>query len=378
MNPEAILRTARWGLWCAAVVAVQVGCNYPSQGKPLKRVAAGLGLAPVDEAYDTPVMRMGSMPFNAWYSPFSPLDVEDLGDHHYMDVPVVVGGNRIGETSRGILYTERGGFIDISHTRNAIDLTRFVYGYVVAGFYFGKSEIELLSAEPDVYHLTLNAPPQWSDLSTRDDPEAEKALVEIHEASIQIAGRVAYLMTTWHEVLTWFGYKGMGVITEKPSAFSYDDAASHRVGVEAAMRALRSDPDLEHFNANVTASLHDYLIELGVVSADRCEELMKQMEGKWWEGDEPTLRVVDLGQDGQPLMAHVVDESADPVRWDWNPTSIEDGRVINDLFDVTIGLNVLERGKILEAMGKEEGPVHPRTDFPALHKTLEEHPLPGG
>lgn len=342
-------------------------CSYPNRGHTVERVAAELGIDPLDEAYDSPKMRFGTMPFNAWYSPLLPLGVNDLGHHTY--IAPGVDGDWGDEASRGTLYCAEAGFIDIAHTRNAIDLTRFVFENVSRCFYNGEIELTMVAAEPDVYLITLNPPEEWANVEQRSDLTSQ-TYKDMREASIQIAGRMAYLMTTWHEVITSFGYKGLGIITEKPSAFSYDDAVSHRVGVEAAMWALRFELNLENFDDNVTATLHDTLIELGVLPAEEVVKRAEQAEGTFWQGDEPYLRVVDLGMDGEPLVAHLVDDRLTSRQWEWPPDAEVNGHRINELFDVVIDLKIDEAPQIYEMLNKTEGPIYPRQDFPALREVL--------
>ena len=298
--------------FAALVLAASLlgGCAYPNRGHRLERVGASLGFGPDTAAFDSPRLRLGAMPFDAWYSPWEALDADALGQHRHEGGGVIAlpwGSPRSAEVSRGILYTEAGGFLDIAHLRNAIDLTRFVHAQVAPKIAIGRpTTLRLLAAEPDLYHLRLDPPPGATP--------AERA-----EAAVQIAGRVAYLMTTWHEVLTWYGYRGMGVITEQPSAFSYDDAASHRVGVELAMEVLREvapDPrgprkpgaeeiDTAVFDAAVTAALPRVLHGLGAVPPEEATERMRSLEGSWWADGRPLLRVIDLGLDGTPLPAHL-------------------------------------------------------------------------
>lgn len=352
----------------AAASVVLSACSYPDRGKPLERLGADLGIVSAGSAYDSPKMRLGTMPFNAWYSPLIPLGINDLGRHAY--VAPGVSGNRGGEAGRGTLYCADAGFVDIAHVRNAMDLTRFVFDHVAACLYHGMDQLEIVAAEPDVYTITFHPPPAWGKLSQREFVRPE-ILEEVREASIKIAGRTAYLMTCWHEVLTTFGYKGMGLITEKPSAFSYDDAVSHRIGVDAAMRALRHDTNLANFNANATATLHDVLTELGVLPVEELKKRIDQSKGTFWKGSQPILRIVDLGMDGEPLTARLVDERIKPRQWSWSENDLVGDTPVQDLFDISITMNTFEAGAIYRALGKDGGPIEPRRDFPALRLVLE-------
>ncbi|MEM6460150.1 MAG: DUF4056 domain-containing protein [Planctomycetota bacterium] len=344
-------------LWAAA-------CTYPDRGQTVGRALSDLGIETRDAAFDPPVMRMGTMPFDAWYSPLTPLTVDDLGHHRYETRGAFK--QRPDETSRGTLYAVEAGFIDLAHTRNAIDLTRFAFARLAASIYHGDDELRLLGAEPDVYVITLNRPAAWDDL---DEADTER-LAEAQDAAIAIAGRVAYLMTTWHEVLTAYGYKGLGVVTERPSAFSYDDAVSHRLGVEAAMRALRLDTNLANFDRTVTATLHDVLAEVGAMPIEPMLDRVAAAEGAFWSGSEPTLRVIDLGLDDEPLVARLVDDRVEPRRWFWDGEERIGGQRVSDLFDVEIELHIFEADAIRAAAGRGGGNIVPTRDFARLRESL--------
>ena len=374
------------------------GCGYPNRGHTLARVGGGLGLAPDTAAFDPPRLRLGVMPFDAWYSPWEALDADDLGHHRHapgLSIPLVGVGGRHAEASRGILYAERAGFLDIAHLRNAADLTLFVHRQVAPRLREDRPvTLSLLAAEPDLYRVTLAAPPGATP-------------AERDEAAVQIAARVAYLMTTWHEVLTWYGYRGMGVITERPSAFSYDDAASHRVGVELAMAVLREvapDPtgaqvpggeelDDAVFDAAITGALPRRLRELGVVPPAEATARMRSLEGVWWVNGRPLLRVIDLGLDGSPLRAHLAppEEEAGAalllaradererrgVVWDFDPDLEVAGVPLSGWFGVAIEPASFEAGAIRRAAGVPAGsPIRPRRDFPALERALLSMPVP--
>ena len=374
------------------------GCGYPNRGSRLDRMGAAMGLAPDTAAFDPPKLRLGVMPFDAWYSPWEAIDADALGQHRHEGEGLLgtpLGSPRGAEVSRGVMYTESGGFLDIAHLRNAVDLTLFVHRQVSPWLREdGEVVLQLLAAEPDLYRLTLTPPP-GATAAERD------------EAAVEIAGRVAYLMTTWHEVLTWFGYRGLGVITERPSAFSYDDAPSHRVGVELAMAVLREvapEPTLAAepgqlevedavFDAAVTTALPAQLHALGVVSPDEATRRMRGLEGHWWADGRPILRVVDLGLDGSPLRALVTPELAlldrpsvllaqasdgpEGVVWDFDETLTIAGVPLADWFSVTIEPRTFEAGAIRRAAGVgTDAVIDPRADFPRLEESILAMPVP--
>ena len=306
-----------------------------------------------------PRLRMGSMPFDAWYSPLVLLGVGDLGTHRYRTGvwPSPPGD----ETGRGILYGDRSGFLDLAHLRNAIDLTRFAYEPIDAALRRGDRTVTLMSAEPDVFHVHLA---DGSALQDRDRRAVARA----------VAARVAYLMTTWHEVATWHGYKGMGLITERPSAFSYDDAASHMVGVSAATDALRADPELKNFDREATAALRRELIGLEVAEPEAARPQAEAVAGRWYADQQPRLRVIHMGLADEPLWARTLSD-ADPARWSFASGQRVAGRRVDDWYRARIDLRLHERGAILAAAGRDGGPdgeawIDPARDFPALRSAM--------
>jgi len=345
-------------VWCSLTITA---CTYPSHGNTQARYEDTVEQDPSDGVgYNTPQMRIGSMPFNTLYSPFEPLGPDDLGDHTYL--PRHATGLRENETSRGTLYTRRGGFLDIAHIRNSADLTRFCYEHILHTVEQDSAMVRLMSAEPDIFLVHLN---QFINLTSEQQ----------REAAPLVAARVAYLMTTWHEIATWFGYQGMVVVTEKPSAFSYDDAPSHMVGVNVAAEALQDHPDLNAFDQAFTRLLRDRLKALDAVPADEVKVIMRQVEGRWWSGLNPKKRLVHMGLEDESLTPLVIDP--DPTTWVFRADASVAEHRIGDLYDVYIHTRLLESERIRDAIGIETDlPLHPRTHLPPLRDELRRQEAP--
>ncbi len=330
------------------------GCVYPTRGAFWGRMSDQLRGNP-GEALDPPRLRMGAMPFDAWYSPLILLGPSDVTEHRYRQGWWV---GPAGDSPRGILYARRAGFLDLAHTRNAMDLTRFVYTPVLKAIESGRGAVRLMSVEPDVYHVRLADGQELSPVLQR-------------ELARKIAGRIAYLMTTWHEVATWHGYKGAGVFTERPSAFSYDDAASHMVGVAAAMDALEQEPRLNRFNAAATAALARQLVLLEALPGEVAAKRVNAVKGRWWANSLPQLRVVHLGLPDETLWARTLDD-VEVATWTWDANDAVAHRRVNDWYNVEIELRLYERDVVLAAAGRHAGEacLIPRRDFPALRTSM--------
>jgi hypothetical protein len=88
------------------------------------------------------------------------------------------------------------------------------------------------SIEPSVYKINLVYPENWDDL-----PAAEKKQIS-REISIKLGQYLTYTATTWHEILTWFGFKMAGVLPQFHSAFTWEDLYSNLLGTRIAAKAL--------------------------------------------------------------------------------------------------------------------------------------------
>jgi hypothetical protein len=103
---------------------------------------------------------------------------------------------------------------------------------------------------------------------------------------------VAYLVLTWHEVATWFGYRTF-FFDESRSAFTYDDTVATLVGMRVGARAMAADEGRD-FDAAVTAGLGEELRRLGAVTPAQTERAVRAVEGVWWAGDAPLKRQADV------------------------------------------------------------------------------------
>jgi hypothetical protein len=142
-------------------------------------------------------------------------------------------------------------------------------------------------AGPDqaVFHVALAYPADWADRAAAARAESVDA------ASNQIGQRVAYLILTWHELATWFGYRTF-FFDESRSAFTYDDSIAHLVGMRVAERAM-ADRD-RPFDDAVTHALVEELHRLGAVTPAQTEQAVRAVEGAWWSGDAPLKRQADV------------------------------------------------------------------------------------
>ena len=211
-------------------------------------------------------------------------DMPTLGQHEYDmgTLSLQSNGHFIGLEQNGIVYTCRGGFVDIAHVRDNADMT----------FFLGT---HLLAALPQKVSL---------DFATTD--ASEHVEVNVPLALLQARGRfaiaatvatwLAYQQGVWHEIAQWWGYRFNAGYSEQSSAFSPEDFYSNALGaclggLSIAHKVFRTRDD---YNRGMDAWLRAALEALIVVPTDTARAAMHAVDGAWWDShfDLPDNRAV--------------------------------------------------------------------------------------
>ncbi len=269
-----------WGLCILSWVGL-AGCSTPVAVHPDSdnHFSRHLG-----EFYDMPRSRTGSLPFPGPFTLYEEADPSQLGRHSYSG-QTPDGAQK--ECDRGIVYTRAAGFLDICHVRNAADMTAYIHARVKLALQRGWKQAEFRAHEPSMYTITLQYPRDWATM-----PAGEREAL-IAELSVVIAQRVAFDVMTWHELLTWYGYKSTVLISEKGSAFTHEDIASHALGVQLAADAIRQGGD---YDARITNGLNESMHELRVVGKAELDEAQELVRDKWWSKiGGAKQRMLDIG-----------------------------------------------------------------------------------
>lgn len=214
-----------------------------------------------------PRTRMGSYPSSTVGTNF--LGLEKLGLHTY----------RFSLSEKnGILYTCKAGHIDTAHLRKAADWTAFIAVKTFEKLKENETEFSFKLMEPSQYHVEITYPENWKDLSEK---EKEDIAFDI---SIRLGEYFVFTATTWHEMITWFGYKCTGIFySEFPSAFTWEDTFSNLLGTHIAAVALR---DAEHtYNEAVTLAFERELEKLDAQPSRIAKRAAKKVRGTWFSGD---------------------------------------------------------------------------------------------
>ncbi|MBQ0931755.1 DUF4056 domain-containing protein [Ideonella alba] len=254
-------------------------------------LTAGPGLALPPERDDMPSRRFGQLP-TPYVMPLLRnriIERADLGRHDWRSH---------ADENDGLVYTCAAGFLDIDHLRDAADWTGHLY--------------RLLRREIDRGATALDA--AGSDGSTRLSlrwrrPVATEAGLDNARVA-SMASQLVWWMLTWHEVLTWLGQETLPPVSERASAFSYEDGVSHLVGLQVAQRALRRP---EPWDVAVTRELDTTLTELGAVDRDSTFAALERVRDRWWNSHRAwpsngfvMRRHLDSGLDG-PISGWQVD-----------------------------------------------------------------------
>jgi len=221
-----------------------------------------------------PRSRLGTYPTSTLGANFS--NPQALGRHGYQF--------SLSEKN-GIVYTCRGGHIDLAHLRIAADWTAYLTGKSYRHLMGSDTQFSYkLAVDRSRHYVELSYPSDWSQRSEQERAAAAE------EVAAALGPQLAFNLTTWHEILTWFGFKCMGLPTAFSSAFSWEDSFSNLLGTHLAARALR---DTERsFDEAMTVALTEELEKLGTVPADVAKRATNQVKGDWFTGS--SLFFVDI------------------------------------------------------------------------------------
>lgn len=296
------------------------------------------------------------------------LDANSLGSHNF--------GSFNGE-SDGIIYTCRGGHIDLAHLRIAADNVYYLYTKFSKQLKAGDTEFTYkLNTDPSIFVVHVTYPSNFKMF-----PKGEQDRI-IYETSLELAQYGTWYMVTWHEVLTWFGLKAFYVVPQFQSAFSWEDSYSNLLGTILGARAIRHPGN--EFNAAMTLVLKDELEKLGAQSSDTAYHASEKMRDTWFKGNLHVtilLRGLDIGSDDgwvSPSLVPDVCTQAQPMNY---PVPRLD---IAKRYGFKVELEIKSSGgatnrclEIIYPNGKE-GPIFPAAHLPVIMKTIRRQAIEKG
>ncbi len=191
---------------------------------------------------------------------------ENMGMHAYMGGKTEKNGN---------IYTRRGGFLDLGHLRDCADWTAYLYNLIKASQTNPVYANTELRNEGGAKSLDIFIPKDFTD-----------------DQIIELAGKISYDLSLWHEISTWFGSSFVPLIPERYSSFSPEDMYSNLMGVHLGMRAIRSKLE---YNEAMTFELNNMLDTLESVHTEtETFDAMLKVNQVWYTNEKryPSKNVV--------------------------------------------------------------------------------------
>ncbi|WBM70298.1 DUF4056 domain-containing protein [Buttiauxella sp. WJP83] len=200
------------------------------------------------------------------------LTLGTLGQHRYNDSALGAVKNIVGlsEEKSGLIYTHRGGFIDIAHVRDTADNTFYLFSQIYSRL--GQDWRLFYSEELGVRRIQLHAftPPA--------------SMVERYTIAAWLAGHLAFQLAQWHEIAQWYGFESVPGFPEEISAFSPEDLYSNLLGARLAINVILhgNAGSVDSYNKAMDKALHKALVQLGAVSKAETERQFRAVDGDWW------------------------------------------------------------------------------------------------
>lgn len=200
------------------------------------------------------------------------VDPDNSGKHHYNDSWKSTWTTLAGINSEhdGIIYTRRGGFIDLAHVRDTADNTLWLFSQIWPAL--GRATTIKMSDELGQRIIRLR---QFSS------PENTLARYNL---SVSLAAYLAFQLAVWHEVAQWYGFESVPGYPETASAFSPEDLYSNLLGARMATDILNSGgaSSLLQYQHSMTRMLPQTLAQLQAVSPQVTRFHFDMLDGIWW------------------------------------------------------------------------------------------------
>lgn len=199
------------------------------------------------------------------------IDPNDFGEHSYSKPSL--------KEKNGALYTCRGGFIDFSHMRAAMDWTTYVAFHIICG----EKDMDLPSSDGKLKLHLKNI----NSLSLED--------------IVGISQKVSFERLVWHEVCSWHYHQPNYMFNEQQSTFTPEDNYSNFLGTvigrNIVIRILKKREGLT-FEQIATEEIQKYIATLlpvstkkqsmeayDIVDADKQSKLpaAKRNKDVWWD-----------------------------------------------------------------------------------------------
>jgi len=202
----------------------------------------------------------------------------NIGPHKYDGGMFAANPNQSPTAGRdwgernGQIYTCRGGFIDLAHVRDYADWTIFFAANVYRSLRTGD---------------TLTLSDEGGQRRVVVHPLSQQRLDEVGAQGLAIAtGQwLAFNLSVWHEIATWYGWSWFRAFPETASAFSPEDIYSNLIGIRIAAGVInerKAETD-SLYEASMNIWLRQVLERLGAQPAEVGRTAMFGVDGVWWD-----------------------------------------------------------------------------------------------
>lgn len=204
------------------------------------------------------------------------IEASTLGHHRYNDsfwlgTAAVLG---IGSEKSGLIYSHKGGFLDIAHIRDTADYTYYLFSHIYPKL--GQEWTLTLSDELAQRKIHFNAftPP--------------KNELERYTLSAYLAARLGYRLAVWHEIAQWYGFRSVPGFSEGISAFSPEDLYSNLIGARLSLTLILNGhaTSLEHYNQSMQGIIPSALYQLEAQPRQLTQQWFDVIDGQWWDSQQ--------------------------------------------------------------------------------------------
>lgn len=207
-----------------------------------------------------------------WYQLDNVVAAADTGQHHFnpsfLDTLSTLLG--INGEHNGLIYTRRGGFIDLAHLRDSADNTLWLFSHIWPRMGLDttlKLDDEL--GQREIRLFTYTPPASATDR---------------YRLAVYLAAHLALELAAWHEVAQWYGFESVPGFSEGVSAFSPEDLYSNLLGTRVAIDLLNAGggASVSRYQQAMSTLIPQALAQLGAKSPAGTRFNFDMLDRLWW------------------------------------------------------------------------------------------------
>lgn len=207
-----------------------------------------------------------------WYQLDNVVAPAQTGQHRFNPDFLDTLSTLIGLNSEhnGLVYTRRGGFIDLAHLRDSADNTLWLFSHI----WLRMGQATTLKLDDELgqrrIHLFSYTPPT--------------SATDRYRLAVYLAAHLAFELAAWHEVAQWYGFESVPGFSEGVSAFSPEDLYSNLLGTRVAIDLLNagSGASLSRYQQAMSDAIPQALAQLQAESPAGTRFHFDMIDRLWW------------------------------------------------------------------------------------------------